>query len=246
MTTIFNGMKLLADTKPPLGWVNSFILMAAAVVCFHLAYTPLQHPAFGLFILGYAFCLTKLAHQKTVRRAFYFGLVTAYLCVAPQLTCFWEIFNAAAIVLWLVLSFWIGLFTAIVCACIRRWGRAGAMWLVPFVWTGLEYFRSELYDLKFSWLNVGYILPNGSMLFGMYGIGFSVFAIIVAIFYWRLIRVSLIEWIILITMLVVTGISLLLAHPGWRASFKRADFWPTISLVGIQLNFHRKAFLPRR
>ena len=91
---------------------------------FSLAYTPLQHPAFGLFIFGYAICLTQLTHQKTVRRAFYFGLATGYLCIAPQLICFWEIFNAAAIVLWLVLAFWIGLFAAIVCACNRRWGRA--------------------------------------------------------------------------------------------------------------------------
>ncbi len=34
------------------------------------------------------------------------------------------------------------------------------MWLIPIIWTGLEYFRSELYYLKFSWLNIGYALPE--------------------------------------------------------------------------------------
>jgi apolipoprotein N-acyltransferase len=48
---------------------------------------------------------------------------------------------------------------------------------VPFIWTGVEYFRSELYYLRFSWLNVGYAfssLPRSALIpwLGMYGIGF--------------------------------------------------------------------------
>jgi apolipoprotein N-acyltransferase len=47
---------------------------------------------------------------------------------------------------------------------------------VPFLWTGLEYFRSELYYLKFSWMNIGYAFAGWQMLpmnmVGMYGIGF--------------------------------------------------------------------------
>jgi len=237
-------MKPLADTKPPLGWMKSFVLLSVAVICFHLAYTPLQHPAFGLFIFGYAICLTQLTHQPTVRRAFYFGLATGFLCIAPQLICFWEIFNAAAIVLWLVLAFWIGLFAAIVCACIRRWGRAKAMWLVPFVWTGLEYFRSELYYLKFSWLNVGYALPVGSALFGMYGVGFFIFAVFVVYFYKRLVKVSLVETFVFMAILAITAISLFLTHPGFRAAFKRTNIWPTLSIVGVQMEFPPENILP--
>jgi apolipoprotein N-acyltransferase len=54
-----------------------------------------------------------------------------------------------------------------------RWG-----WLlIPFLWTGLEYFRSELYYLRFSWLNVGYAFAGapwqGALkLAGNYGAGF--------------------------------------------------------------------------
>ena len=49
--------------------------------------------------------------------------------------------------------------------------------LIPFVWTGLEYFRSELYYLRFSWLNVGYAFAGapwqGALkLAGTYGVGF--------------------------------------------------------------------------
>jgi hypothetical protein len=74
----------------------------------------------------------------------------------------------------------IGLFAAIVCGSLRRWGKVRAMWLIPFVWTGIEYFRSELYYLKFSWLNVGYAFaqfPIKSFYSpGEYGVGFAVAA----------------------------------------------------------------------
>ena len=49
--------------------------------------------------------------------------------------------------------------------------------LIPFVWTGLEYFRSELYFLRFSWLSPGYAFIGAPWqaalrLSGVYGIGF--------------------------------------------------------------------------
>lgn len=169
------------DLKPsahPPGWVKSLLWLTFAVVCFHLAYASTRFPAASLLIFGYAFFLVRLAGQPTVRRAFYLGLATGFLCFAPQLFFFWHLFGPAAIALWMVLAFWIGLFAAIICGSIRRWGKARAMWLVPVVWTGLEYFRSELYYLKFSWLNIGYALPAWSSFIGegMYGVGFLVFA----------------------------------------------------------------------
>src|ERR1039457_3659391 len=169
---------LIKTSAEALGWKKSFLWLALAVACFHAAYTSLKFPAAGLLIFGYAYGLVRLTDQPTVRRAFYFGLAAGFLCYAPQLFFMWRIFNAAAIVLWLVLAFWIGLFTAIVCGSIRRWGKARAAWLIPFVWTGIEYFRSELYYLKFSWLNIGYALPGGSGLLGVYGIGFLIFLLI--------------------------------------------------------------------
>ena len=159
-------------SSEPLDWKKSCLWVALAVACFHAAYSSLKFPVAGLFIFGYAYFLIRLTDQPNVRRAVYFGLVTGYLCYAPQMLFMWNIFGPLAPILWLVLAFWVGLFTAIVCGCIRRWGKTKAVWLIPMVWTGVEYFRSELYYLKFSWLNVGYALPFGSGLFGMYGVGF--------------------------------------------------------------------------
>jgi apolipoprotein N-acyltransferase len=173
-------MNIRTTSAEPLGWERSWFWLALAVLCFHAAYTSIKHPAAGVFILGYALGLVQLTDQPNVRRAFYVGLATGFLCYATQMFFLWRIFSVAAVVLWLVLAFWIGLFTAIICGCIRRWGKAKAMWLIPIVWTGIEYFRSELYYLKFSWLNIGYAFPNYPILplfgYGMYGIGFLSFA----------------------------------------------------------------------
>ena len=153
---------------------NAVLCAAGAVAAFHAAYSA---PACGLLIFVYLFCLLQLARLSTARRAFYSGLGTGLLCVAPQLACFWVIFGPTAIVLWVILAFWIGLFVAIARLCMIRFGTIRATMLIPFVWTGLEYFRGELYYLRFSWLNVGYALADTPLRpvlhwTGMYGVGF--------------------------------------------------------------------------
>lgn len=233
-------MNIRTTSAEPLGWKRSWFWLALAVLCFHAAYTSIKHPAAGLFILGYALGLVKLTDQPNVRRAFYFGLATGFLCYAPQLFFFWRIFSVAAIVLWLVLAFWIGLFTAIICGCIRRWGKVKAMWLIPIVWTGIEYFRSELYYLKFSWLNVGLALPGGSALFGMYGFGFFAFAIVVTIYYRRALKVTWFEAILILGFILIVLAMYLptLAKSKWKMT-------QPIAFVGIQMEFPLSSLIPK-
>ncbi len=223
-----------------LDWKKSILWLALAAACFNAAYTPLKFPAAGWLIFGYAFALVQLTDQPNVRRAFYFGLATGFLCYAPQLWFFWKIFNAAAVVLWLVLSFWIGLFAAIVCGGIRRWGKGKTAWLVPVVWTGLEYFRSELYYLKFSWLNIGYAMPAGSALFGMFGVGLLAFAAATAISWWRHIKPLSMELLALIALLLIASAFL---RPAQAA--KSASLQPALSLVGVQMEFPPERVIPK-
>ncbi|HTY88870.1 MAG TPA: nitrilase-related carbon-nitrogen hydrolase [Candidatus Acidoferrum sp.] len=226
-------------TAHPSGWMKSLLWLLGAVACFHLAYASSHFPAIGLLIFGYAFFLVRLAHQPTVRRAFYFGLGAGFLCYAPQLSFFWHIFSAEALVLWLVVAFWVGLFTATVCGCVRRWGKTKAIWLVPVIWTGLEYFRSELYYLKFSWLNIGYALPAECPFtgVGMYGAGFLAF-LFVALFPWinrgksiYTLRQPVVS-LLLLTILILFGACLLPA-----ISFARLHSANSLSLAGIQMEF---------
>ena len=230
-------MNILKPSANPCGWAKSSLWLALSVACFHAAYTSLKYPAAGLLIFGYAYGLVRLTDQPTVRRAFYFGLTAGFLCFAPQLFFFWHIFNAAAIVLWLVLAFWIGLFAAIVCGSIRRWGKVKAAWLIPIIWTGFEYFRSELYYLKFSWLNVGYALPDATGFIGMYGVGFLVFTAISLFCHRHLLAQKVINAIIVLVILLDLWVMLLLSQALSKPEASRIS---PFSIVGVQMEFPPK------
>ena len=219
----------------PLRWPASCLWALLAVACFQVAYA-LPVPGAGLAILGYALALVQLTRQTSVRRAFYFGLATAFFCYAPQLWFFYRIFSVVAAVLWLVLAFWVGLFTAIICASTRRWGAGRAAWLIPVVWTGLEYFRSELNPLRFSWLNVGYALPGGGIMhhLGMYGAGLLVFGLAAA------------GWLLRGRMVVLgLGLALLAGVLCWLPAPVSAQAKTSLSLVGMQMEFPPEHLLPR-
>jgi apolipoprotein N-acyltransferase len=233
------------ETKTaPLSWKKSLLWLALAVACFHAAYTSVKFPMIGILIFGYALGLVQLTDQPTVRRAFYLGVATGFLCYGPQLFFFFKIFSVAAVVLWLILAFWVGLFTAIICGCIHRWGKAKAVWLIPVVWTGIEYFRSELYYLKFSWLNIGYALSGlftrlGAYHIGMYGIGFMLFWAMAAICYWHALQ-SRRSKIILIAVILL---ALSVAYFQTLAMEKRKA--TPLSLVGIQMEFPPENVIPK-
>ena len=146
--------------------------VAVAAGAFHLGYAA--EP--GVCLMIYLFALLQLARTATGRASYYSGLAVGLLIAAGRLTFFWTIFSAGAAALWYVYAFWLGLFVAISGACLRRL-QAKAWCLIPFLWTGLEYFRSELYYLRFSWLNGGYAFADAPWRaplhwLGMYGTGF--------------------------------------------------------------------------
>jgi apolipoprotein N-acyltransferase len=172
-----------AGGRRPISMPLALGVMACGLICFEAAYYSAGRSAtLGCLIAGWPISLAQLARLATARRAFYAGLATGFLAVAPQLECFWRIFGAAAIPLWLVLAFWIATFAGLSQAMLARLGAKWTALLLPFLWTGLEYFRSELYPLRFAWMNAGYALsgPPFSPLFhwlGVYGVGFVAAAI---------------------------------------------------------------------
>ena len=175
---IFPSRDISAIPFTPLDGRKAALLVLGAAACFQAAYsTPL-----ALLILGYVACLLQLARLRTTRLAFYFGLVAGLLCFAPQLEFFWRIFGVASLTLWAILAFWIALFTAIMHVALIRFGAFRAAMLAPFLWTGFEYFRSELYYLRFSWLNVGYALSGAPVPFNTFG----VYGLVSSRSFWRL------------------------------------------------------------
>ena len=217
----------------PLTPGKAVMLALVAVAAFHLAYTPAKSGLLALGIVGYVIGLVQLARLRTTRQSFYVALAVGFACVAPQLECFWRIFGAAAIALWLVLAFWIALFVALAHLALVGFGPKRAALLIPFLWTGLEYFRSELYYLKFSWLNVGYAFADFQTdalgLLGAYGTGFAFaayFCVLLIAPARRVLFFTLAAWI---AFCVVSWLFIPFAklkHP-----------LPNIRMAGVQLEF---------
>ncbi|HUR45467.1 MAG TPA: nitrilase-related carbon-nitrogen hydrolase [Candidatus Saccharimonadales bacterium] len=153
---------------------SAFIWSFVAVSAFHLAYFV---PRLSWMIVVYLFCLTSLIRLASSRQAFYFGFGVGFMAFAPHLLCFYTIFGLAAVPLWAILAFWNGIFLLMAWLVAARFGMRAGLLLIPVLWTGLEYFRSELYYLRFAWLTPGFALspqlPGFPMhLLGVYGTGF--------------------------------------------------------------------------
>lgn len=159
---------------------NSLLMVFAWAVLaaglFHAAYTaPIAAP----LVILYLFCLLQIAHSDKWRKAFYPGLLTGFLIAAGRLEFFWTIFSGGAMALWLVFGFWVGLFCALARFCFLLIPRPACWFAIPFIWTGLEFFRSELYYLRFAWLSPGLAFADENAvpmlsLAGTYGTGFIV------------------------------------------------------------------------
>ncbi len=165
-------------------------------------------------------------------------MVVGFACFAPQLGFFWNIFGPAAIALWLVLALWLALFVVLTHLAIVTLGLKRAAFLTPFFWTGLEYFRSELYYLKFSWLNVGYAFAEWSLFpwkyVGSYGIGFGLVACVVLLMQVRrehLDRIRLIHVIVFVALLAIVAAQLLPVYT------KKRRLVPNLAIGGTQLEF---------
>lgn len=161
-------------------WREQLVWAVVAALTFHAAHVL----GLGWLLIPCAYALIELSHAPTHRRVFYPMLAVGLLFYAPQLSFFWTIFNAAALALWLVLAFWLALFALTLRVVRARFSNISTLLLTPVIWTGLEYFRSELYYLRFSWLTFGmasHAQPGVIYLFGMYGMGFIVLVIATSI-----------------------------------------------------------------
>jgi apolipoprotein N-acyltransferase len=219
--------------KKPLPLPAALLWSAVAVGAFHVAYST---PSLAIFTVVYLFALLQLMRARSARQSFYLSLVVGMFIAAPQLSCFWVLFGPSAIVLWLILAFWTALFVTLGRLCLNNLGVRGGLFL-PFLWTGLEYFRSELYHLKFSWLNIGYAFSHSSYAIllkhaGVYGIGFGAVAVATAVCLLGLKRAAL--WIAGST-LVIAAISVL-----WffvLAPYEKLKGPKTVHVAGVQLEF---------
>jgi apolipoprotein N-acyltransferase len=155
-----------------LSWRGALACLGGGAAAFHLAFT---WPWAAGLIVFFLLALVQLSRLPTGRWAFRAGFLLGLLVYAPQLGFFWNIFSVAAIPLWCVLAFWLGLFVWLAGFARKNLPWAWACAFLPILWMGLEYFRGELYPLRFTWLSVGYAFAHAPVCLGwcgMYGWGF--------------------------------------------------------------------------
>ena len=172
--------EVVAGWKAGLPLWQVFLIGLAGAGCLHLAYA---FPRLSFLLLGTFASFAALSLARSRRKAFYPVLLIGLAVYAPQLGFFWTIFGGAAVLLWLVLALWLALFSVIAWRIRTRWGVCAWLVALPFLWTGLEYFRSELYFLRFSWINAAYALaplPTVSWLVsgGMYAVSFLLMSMV--------------------------------------------------------------------
>lgn len=167
-----------SDKESAFGWRATLGWGAVAVVSFHIAFL---FPSLAFLIAFYLLSVFRLSEVATPRRAMWAGVTVGMFCFGPQLGFFYSIFGLSAAALWAVLAFWLGMYVMTQHLVRARLGSRNAALLAPVLWLGFEFFRSELYFLRFTWLSAGYAFaegPNLAVIYwpGVYGVGFLLMA----------------------------------------------------------------------
>ena len=164
-----------------LGMGSVVVIAAGAVAAFDAAY---EWRETAPLMAAFLFCLCAVAHAKSVRVAFYAGLAIGFVTYASQATFLLGIFGPAALALWLILALWVALFVLLARLCIGMMPYWLAVLAMPFLWTGLEYFRCELYYLRFTWLTPGFAFFDAvpCARIGIYGISFLAMMLCAAVY----------------------------------------------------------------
>jgi apolipoprotein N-acyltransferase len=216
---------------PPLSAKAALAWMMVGAGAFHLAY--LRPSLAGLIVL-FLLALVQLSRLPTGRWAFRAGFVLGWLVYAPQLGFFWNIFSVGAVGLWSVLALWLGLFVCLARSARLHLPLGWACAVLPLLWTGLEYFRGELYPLRFTWLSVGYAFSHAPFWLrwtGLYGAGFVLVAVLASLLF--LLRKRHSAWVPLagLALAALFGGAGLANRPG------RGGGDTSLRLTGIQLEF---------
>ena len=109
------------------------------------------------------------------RVGFYLGFFHGLVLFGITLSWMWNIFAVVSVALWAMLAF----FTGIACLVMAKLPERSALqtaFLMAMVWTGVEYFRAEVFSLTFPWITAGTGLPPNQLtpFVGVYGVTFLV------------------------------------------------------------------------
>ena len=112
-------------------------------------------------------------HGVSPKIGFRLGLLWGLLTYAVTLSWLWSVFKFPAVGFWLLLGCFIGVF-GVAYGWVTTEKRK-ALWpglLAAVLWVGIEYFRGELFTLRFPWITPGTGLPPNALtpIIGVYGV----------------------------------------------------------------------------
>ena len=152
-----------------------------ALVLLSGAVLPLCFPPFGwwpLVLLSFP-PLFLAATNTTPRRAFYLGMLQGMMAYGITLHWLFHIFGLRAISLFAIMA----LFTALFCLLLNFFTKQTnsavlKVLLAATLWTAIEFYRSELFFLRFPWITPGSALGPTflSPILGVYGASFLAIA----------------------------------------------------------------------
>ncbi len=113
------------------------------------------------------FLLVRIAsHEARVRpwRAGLAAIIGAIPFWAFTEHWIWEVSAAGCPFLILIESFWAGAFVWLAVKTRARWGGLAWVWMLPVLWTGVEFVRGELFGHGYAWGLVAYPLIDSQLL----------------------------------------------------------------------------------
>jgi apolipoprotein N-acyltransferase len=166
------------------------LLARIGLVVLSAALMVLSFPPFGAWPLIVVALLPLLLAIRgaTARERFYLGMLHGILAYAGALHWLVVIFGPAAFPLFCILALFTGLFCLLAgTGMARSWSPFVTVPLTAALWTGLEFYRSELFLLRFPWITVGSALgPTWlSPLVGVYGVTFLIVLAATGLFHRR-------------------------------------------------------------
>ncbi|MBI5777933.1 MAG: hypothetical protein HZA49_00560 [Planctomycetes bacterium] len=240
-TLNYLGVRLLYRTK----WFR-FILAGISGLLLIISFPPLS---FGL--LGWVALVPLLIAIYTSpnqRTAGICGLITGVVFYTVSLSFLVAIFDFGILVA-NILSLYLAVFSVSVWLAASKIGLRRSFPLIPFFWTGIEFFRSESYSLKFSWLSLGYsqspylTLIQVCDLIGVYGLTFLIVTVNALLAWFFLKYIRKLKWSFLHPALAVLILAVILVYGITRESYLPKQYRPAaqkeIPVVVVQEGISR-------
>jgi len=152
-------------------WKILLTLLSAVLVV--LVFPPIG----WWFLAPVAWVPLLMALKDTgLRASFRLGVLHGFVSFGATLWWLLEIFATFAPVLWMMLALFTGLF-GMACHFAHRFQTKWLPVIIATLWTGIEYYRSELFVLDFPWITPGTGFPPNFLtpIIGVYGVSFFIF-----------------------------------------------------------------------